>query len=350
MGPRLRAWGKQRKGEASPFLWDRESNRNLYTLNTAAELLEPRGFPSPLPWGRGRTRMEPPLQPGPPPPVFESLSGAELLTVLCSAWLVSVGPSSGLDVPGASHKASPASHIAAGRRRRRRLARLAASYLAEARSCFGPRNLSQAFRPRGLEGGLSRRLENDPGRLSSSRHPLSAMSWMFKRWRGWRGRRGRGAGGNGVAASPDEPDLPRVSFAFRLQAAQLVFIPLAAPIAAGEINAESWLARGGSLGESRARALGKYLSRAVGGLGLYAPLLRRGLFSPCALFHKTPVRYPLCAGHCARPKGPCKTAPVPKHLTIDVYAQTCKYISAEESKAGRVTCKENAGEIASLRS
>ncbi|KAJ8786108.1 hypothetical protein J1605_006542 [Eschrichtius robustus] len=130
--------------------------------------------------------MEPPLQPGPPPPVFESLSGAELLTLLCSAWLVSVGPSSGLDVPGASHKASLASHIAAGRRRRRRLARLPASYLAEARSCFGPRNLSQAFRPRGLEGGLSRRLENDPGRLSSSRHPLSAMSWMFKRDPVWK--------------------------------------------------------------------------------------------------------------------------------------------------------------------
>lgn len=71
-----------------------------------------------------------------------------------------------------------------------------------------------------------------------------------------------------MAASPDEPDLPRVSFAFPLRAGQLAFVPLAAPIAAGEINAEFPRARGGFLGESLARALEKSLSRAVRGLGL----------------------------------------------------------------------------------
>ena len=41
---------------------------------------------------------------------------------------------------------------------------------------------------------------------------------------------------------------------------------------------------------------------------------------------------------------------LPKHLAVDVYAQTCKYLSAEEPKAVFATFEENAGEIASIHS
>lgn len=86
-------------------------------------------------------------------------------------------------------------------------------------------------------GPVGRRIEAARERFGapkrSARHPLSAMSWMFKRWRG---RRGWGVGGNGLSASPNEPDLPRFPFAFPVQ---LVFVLPVPRIAAGEVNARS---------------------------------------------------------------------------------------------------------------
>lgn len=48
--------------------------------------------------------------------------------------------------------------------------------------------------------------------------------------------RGWGARGNGLEASPNEPDLPRVRFAFLVRFV-LVFVLLVAHVSAGEINA-----------------------------------------------------------------------------------------------------------------
>lgn len=106
--------------------------------------------------------MEPPVQPG-PPTVFESLRGAELPSLQCSDWFVSVGPSSRLDVPRASHKAPLVSQIVARRRRRRRLTGLAASRFPLVRSCSGTPNRAPDFR---LRRGVSKRLENGRGRRS----------------------------------------------------------------------------------------------------------------------------------------------------------------------------------------
>lgn len=72
---------------------------------------------------------------GTAPQVFESLRGAELPTPPCPDWFVCVNSSSGLEVGGASHKASLVSQIVAGRGRRRRLTRLPASHLSGVRSC-----------------------------------------------------------------------------------------------------------------------------------------------------------------------------------------------------------------------
>lgn len=43
--------------------------------------------------------------------------------------------------------------------------------------------------------------------------------------------------------------------------------------------------------------------------------------------------------------GPSKTAVVPKWLTAYVYAQTCRYVFAEELIEICATCKENAAQI-----
>lgn len=71
-----------------------------------------------------------------------------------------------MDFLSASLKATLGSQIVARRRQRRRLTRLAASYLTVVRSSSGAGSLPLASLLWGLEGGVARRLENDPERRS----------------------------------------------------------------------------------------------------------------------------------------------------------------------------------------
>lgn len=90
--------------------------RTADALNTTLVLLGPRGFPAPCLAGGEEPGWNHPCS-WDHPPVFESLRGAELPSLLCFDWFTSVGPSLGLDFPDASHNASLVTQIVAGSRR-----------------------------------------------------------------------------------------------------------------------------------------------------------------------------------------------------------------------------------------
>lgn len=100
-GLRLRAWGKQRKRESSPFEAHNQTARGH--LRQDAEAARPPSAPA-LGAGKNPDGTAPAARTQ--PAVFEWLRRAELPAPPCPDWFVFVGSSSGLDVASASHGAS----------------------------------------------------------------------------------------------------------------------------------------------------------------------------------------------------------------------------------------------------
>lgn len=233
MGPRLGPGAKRGQRGRLPGLEAGYRAGGAGAAGTPLRLPGPRGFPARPPRGRGRTRMEPPLRPG-PPTAFESLRGAELPSLPRSDWFVSLGPSSRLGDPSVSQRASLVSQLVARRRRRRRLTRLGGVSLPPERFSSGARHPPGAPWRWGLQGGVLRRLEGSLGRPSlrsvSGSAPCPGCS--------------RGEGGGGGAQGVTACRRPQMNLTFPALPPQLVGVLPAAPLAAGEVNAQCWLARG----------------------------------------------------------------------------------------------------------